>query len=162
MDAGQERRSMSVEKKDGQPPVNKRHRRSRSRSRDRDRDYHRDNKRYRDRDGDRRRGYRDRRSRSRSRDRQRSNYRDESRRQMGGRYRGRDRDRSRRKVIPTRKPRRERKPSNFDVYPPGVTAENAAEYATQAILQHNMQALQGAVGPASFGGAPPLVGFYKF
>ncbi|KAF1778924.1 Nucleotide-binding alpha-beta plait domain [Phytophthora cactorum] len=41
--------------------------------------------------------------------------------------------------------------SNFDVRPPGVTEENAAAYAAQAILQQNMAALSGPVGPASFG-----------
>lgn len=36
-----------------------------------------------------------------------------------------------------------------------MTEENAAAYAAQAILQQNMAALSGAVGPASFG--PPAV-----
>lgn len=58
-------------------------------------------------------------------------------------------------MIVTRLPRRQRLPSNFDVFPAGVSEANAAAFATQAILQHNMAALQGAVGPASFGGAPP-------
>lgn len=102
------------------------------------------------RDRKRRSSYRRSRSRSRDRSRRRHDY------HGGDRYR-RDsgRDRQRPPVVPTRLPRRQRKPSNFDVYPPGVNEENAAAYATQAILQHNMQALQGAVGPASFGGAPP-------
>jgi hypothetical protein len=52
--------------------------------------------------------------------------------------------------------RRRRKKSNFDVMPPGVTKENAAAYAAQAILQQNMAALSGAVGPACFG--PPQAG----
>ena len=37
------------------------------------------------------------------------------------------------------------------MYPPGVTEENVDEFRAQAILQHNMAALQGAVGAASFG-----------
>lgn len=49
---------------------------------------------------------------------------------------------------------RRRRKSNFDVRPPGVTEENAAAYAAQAILQQNMAALSGAVGPASFGPPP--------
>ena len=48
---------------------------------------------------------------------------------------------------------RSNKKRNFDVMPPGVTPENAAEYAAQAILQRKMAALSGAVGPESFG--PP-------
>jgi splicing factor U2AF 65 kDa subunit len=50
--------------------------------------------------------------------------------------------------------RRRRRKSNFDVRPPGVTEENAAAYAAQVILQQNMAALSGAVGPASFGPPP--------
>lgn len=82
-------------------------------------------------------------------------------------YNRRSRSRERRptREEPIRKqitiPRRQRKKSNFDVYPNGVTDENAAAFATQAILQHNMAALQGAVGPASFGGAPPPVRIFN-
>lgn len=103
------------------------------------------------RDRKRRSSYRRSRSRSRDRNRRRYDHHKEDRHHRRDSYR----DRQRPPVVPTRLPRRERKPSNFDVYPPGVNEENAAAYATQAILQHNMQALQGAVGPASFGGAPP-------
>ncbi|OQS07802.1 splicing factor U2af large subunit [Thraustotheca clavata] len=46
----------------------------------------------------------------------------------------------------------------FDVLPPGVTQENAAAYAAQAILQANLAALSGVVGPASFG--PPTSNAY--
>ncbi|TDH65170.1 uncharacterized protein CCR75_000618 [Bremia lactucae] len=63
--------------------------------------------------------------------------------------RSRSRSRSSSRII------RRRKKSNFDVRPPGVTDENAAAYAAQAILQQNMAALSGAVGPASFG--PPQI-----
>ncbi|RLN68674.1 hypothetical protein BBJ28_00007972, partial [Nothophytophthora sp. Chile5] len=86
------------------------------------------------------------RTRSRSRDRERRRSGDRSERRSS-RHRSRSRSRS------SSRPVRRRKKSNFDVRPPGVTEENAAAYAAQAILQQNMAALSGAVGPASFG--PP-------
>lgn len=66
----------------------------------------------------------------------------------------RRRSRSRSNSESRQRERRHRRKSNFDVRPPGVTEENAAAYAAQAILQHNMAALSGAVGPASFGPPP--------
>ena len=112
-------------------------RRSHSRS-----SHRRDRSRSKERNSTRHRSSRDRRSRSRDRDRRRS--RDRSERHSSKR----SRSRSSTRVV------RRRKKSNFDVRPPGVTEENAAAYAAQAILQQNMAALSGSVGPASFG-APP-------
>ncbi|TMW55104.1 hypothetical protein Poli38472_013866 [Pythium oligandrum] len=132
-------------------------RRSRSRSarrRDKDRESSRSH-----------RSSRSRRSRDRSpRDRDRS-------RSRGRSHRDKDRDRSERRRSSRRsrsrspsasrlRERRRRRKSNFDVRPPGVTEENAAAYAAQAILQQNMAALSGAVGPASFG-PPPANGTYS-
>ncbi|CAI5723966.1 unnamed protein product [Peronospora destructor] len=77
----------------------------------------------------------------RSRDRDYRQSRDRSERRSSKRSRSRSSSR----VV------RRRKKSNFDVRPPGVTEENAAAYAAQAILQQNMAALSGSVGPASFG-----------
>jgi hypothetical protein len=111
-------------------------RRSRSRS-----PHRRD--RSRERRSSRHRSSRDRRSRSRERDHRGS--RDHSERRSSRRSRSRSSSR----VV------RRRKKSNFDVRPPGVTEENAAAYAAQAILQQNMAALSGSVGPASFGASQP-------
>ncbi|KAG6975581.1 hypothetical protein JG688_00002231 [Phytophthora aleatoria] len=106
------------------------HRSHRSRSRS---SHRRDRSRSKERRSSRHRSSRDRRSRSRERDRRRSSRR------------SRSRSRSSTRIV------RRRKQSNFDVRPPGVTEENAAAYAAQAILQQNMAALSGPVGPASFG-----------
>ncbi|DBA04481.1 TPA: hypothetical protein N0F65_010077 [Lagenidium giganteum] len=95
-----------------------------------------------DKDRERHRSSR-RRSRSRSRDRRRDRSDRRSRR-----------SRSKSRSSSVRRERRRRKKSNFDVRPPGVTEENAAAFAAQAILQQNMAALSGAVGPASFGPQP--------
>lgn len=126
------------------------HERPRERSIDRSRERQRSRSRSRGRSSRRKRSY----SRSRSR-----SYERPSRYQRTSNRRSRSRERRPTREEPIRKqitiPRRQRKKSNFDVYPNGVTDENAAAFATQAILQHNMAALQGAVGPASFGGAPP-------
>ncbi|CAI5726312.1 hypothetical protein KXD40_001923 [Peronospora effusa] len=109
-------------------------RRSHSRS-----SHRRDRSRSKERPSTRHRSSRDRRSRSRDRERHRSRDRSERRSSK------RSRSRSSSRVV------RRRKKSNFDVRPPGVTEENAAAYAAQAILQQNMAALSGSVGPASFG-----------
>ncbi|RLN66262.1 hypothetical protein BBP00_00002334 [Phytophthora kernoviae] len=115
-----------------------RDRRERSRSRS---SHHRDRSHSREHRSSRHRLSRDRRSRSRSRDRDRHSRSD--------RRSKRSRSRSSSRIV------RRRKKSNFDVRPPGVTEENAAAYAAQAILQQNMAALSGAVGPASFGPPQP-------
>ncbi|OWZ22168.1 Splicing factor U2AF [Phytophthora megakarya] len=112
------------------------HRSRRSRSRSNRRERSREHR------SSRHRSSRDR--RSRSRERRRSRERSDRRPSR----RSRSRSRSSTRVV------RRRKKSNFDVRPPGVTEENAAAYAAQAILQQNMAALSGSVGPASFG-APP-------
>lgn len=139
----------------GEPPRGERERergrdRDRDRPRDRDRDRrepresahsHRRSRDRSDKDGDRHRSSR-RRSRSRSRDRKRDRSERRSRRSRS------------RSSSSSRRERRRRRKSNFDVRPPGVTEENAAAYAAQAILQQNMAALSGAVGPASFGPHP--------
>ncbi|KAE9361817.1 hypothetical protein PF008_g675 [Phytophthora fragariae] len=109
-------------------------RRSRSRS-----SHRRDRSRSKERRSSRHRSSRDRRSRSRDRERRRSRDRSDRRSSR------RSRSRSSSRVV------RRRKKSNFDVRPPGVTEENAAAYAAQAILQQNMAALSGSVGPGSFG-----------
>uniref|UniRef100_A0AAV1VLN5 Splicing factor U2AF subunit n=1 Tax=Peronospora matthiolae TaxID=2874970 RepID=A0AAV1VLN5_9STRA len=109
-----------------------RHSRSRSSRR-------RDRSRSKERRSSRHRSSRDRRSRSRSRER---SERRSSRR---------SRSRSSSHVV------RRRKKSNFDVRPPGVTEENAAAFAAQAILQQNMAALSGSVDSASFGVPPQTV-----
>ncbi|KAF1322425.1 Splicing factor u2af large, partial [Globisporangium splendens] len=89
--------------------------------------------------------------RSRSRDRRdRRRSHDRSDRRRSRRSYSRSHSRSRERIV------RRRKKSYFDVRPPGVTEENAAAYAAQAILQQNMAALSGAVGPASFGPPPPI------
>ncbi|ETN05010.1 hypothetical protein F442_13867 [Phytophthora nicotianae P10297] len=124
-------------------PADDRHRSSRRSHRSRSGSSHRrDRSRSRERRSSRHRSSRDRRSRSRERERRRS--RDHSERRSSRR----SRSRSSTRIV------RRRKKSNFDVRPPGVTEENAAAYAAQAILQQNMAALSGSVGPASFG-APP-------
>ncbi|KAG3174715.1 hypothetical protein PI126_g211 [Phytophthora idaei] len=110
------------------------HRNHRSRSRS---SHRRDRSRSKERRSSRHRSSRDRRSRSRERDRRHSERRSSRR--------SRSRPRSSTRIV------RRRKKSNFDVRPPGVTEENAAAYAAQAILQQNMAALSGPVGPASFG-----------
>ncbi|KAF4134065.1 RNA recognition motif-containing protein [Phytophthora infestans] len=115
-----------------------RSRRSRSRS-----SHRRDRSRSKERRSSRHRSSRDRRSRSREREHRRS--RDQSERRSARRSRSRSRSSTR--IV------RRRKKSNFDVRPPGVTEENAAAYAAQAILQQNMAALSGSVGASSFG--PP-------
>lgn len=111
---------------------------------------------------------RDRRSRSRSsrrRDRDHSSSHRSSAHARSSRSRSRDRSSahrssahrsssSRRSASRSPEIRRRRRKNNFDVRPPGVTDENSAAYAAQAILQQNMAALQGAVGPASFGPPP--------
>jgi hypothetical protein len=90
--------------------------------------------------------------RSRSRDRRdHHRSRDRSDRRRSRRSYSRSHSRSRDRIV------RRRKKSYFDVRPPGVTEENAAAYAAQAILQQNMAALSGAVGPASFGPPPPPI-----
>ncbi|CAH0477301.1 unnamed protein product [Peronospora belbahrii] len=109
-------------------------RRSRSSS-----SHRRDRSRSKERRSTRHRSSRDRRSRSRDCDRRRSRDR------VDRRASKRSRSHSSSRVV------RRRKKSNFDVRPPGVTEENAAAYAAQAILQQNMAALSGSVGPASFG-----------
>lgn len=121
------RRSSHRSSRDGRERSDSRtaHRRDRDRSRSRERR------------SSRHRSSRDRRSRSRDRDR-----RDRDRSE---RHSKRSRSRSPPRIV------RRRKKSNFDVRPPGVTEENAAAYAAQAILQQNMAALSGSVGPASFG-----------
>ena len=116
---------------DRRPSSRRSSRHSRSRSSRR-----RDRSRSKERRSSRHRSSRDRRSRSRSRER---SERRSSRR---------SRSRSSSHVV------RRRKKSNFDVRPPGVTEENAAAFAAQAILQQNMAALSGSVDSASFG-VPP-------
>ncbi|KAG7400568.1 hypothetical protein PHYBOEH_005091 [Phytophthora boehmeriae] len=113
-----------------------RDRRERSRSRS---SHRRERSRSREHRSSRHRSSRDRRSRSRDRDRH----------SKSDRRSRRSRSRSSSRIV------RRRKKSNFDVRPPGVTEENAAAYAAQAILQQNMAALSGAVGPASFGPPQP-------
>ncbi|KAH7479216.1 hypothetical protein PRIC1_009232 [Phytophthora ramorum] len=130
----------------GRPPVNagddRRRGSHRSSRRSRSRSTHRrDRSRSRERRSSRHRSSRDHRSRSRDRERRSSGERSERRASR------RSRSRSSSRIV------RRRKKSNFDVRPPGVTEENAAAYAAQAILQQNMAALSGSVGPASFG--PP-------
>ncbi|KAL3673425.1 hypothetical protein V7S43_001137 [Phytophthora oleae] len=128
--------SKPVDPADDRRRSSHRSRRSRSRS-----SHRRDRSRSKERRSSRHRSSRDRRSRSRDRDHRRSRDRSERRSSR------RSRSRSSTRVV------RRRKKSNFDVRPPGVTEENAAAYAAQAILQQNMAALAGSVGPASF--APP-------
>ncbi|CEG50284.1 splicing factor u2af large [Plasmopara halstedii] len=105
--------------------------------------HRRDRSRSKEKRSSRHRSTHERRSRSRENDRHRS--RDYMERHSS--RRSRSCSRSSPRVV------RRRKKSNFDVRPPGVTEENAAAYAAQAILQQNMAALSGSVGPASFG--PP-------
>lgn len=117
-------------------------RRTRARSRSRDKDGR----------GSSRRSSR-RRSKERSPARRRSKDRDRSSSRRHSSRRSRSRSRSSVRIV------RRRKKSNFDVRPPGVTEENAAAYAAQAILQQNMALAAGGGGPGAFGaGGPPHSG----
>jgi splicing factor U2AF subunit len=109
-------------------------RRARARSRSRDKDGR----------GSSKRSSR-RRSKERSPARRRSKDRDRSSSRRHSSRRSRSRSRSSVRIV------RRRKKSNFDVRPPGVTEENAAAYAAQAILQQNMALAAGGGGPGAFG-----------
>ncbi|TYZ61668.1 hypothetical protein PybrP1_010667 [[Pythium] brassicae (nom. inval.)] len=123
-------RSRSRDRRERSSSRRSRHRSSKSRS-SKDRSAPRDKGRSRSRS-------RERKERRRSRD-----DRDHRRRSRRG-SRSRSASRSRDRIV------RRRKKSYFDVRPPGVTEENAAAYAAQAILQQNMATHAGGAGAVAF------------